>query len=182
MTSLFSGADISGRDDLFTRSIATVLDKAKDTLASAVTVFAIAAVSFTATSVTLAKSTAAVKEVPLEIRDDALERVRSVVSDGTQPNEAARTQAATVIDTLRHHGLDAHRIVADPDGGVAVYVFGGARLQSGARPRYARFLSTNEGDVIAMCVDGGTGEQSIWETDVEALEPSMSRVRSFVLG
>ncbi len=126
---LFSGADISGRDALLSRSAAPVVDLAKDALSRVTTtIFALALVAFTATPGALVRSMGDVGEVPLDIRDDAIHRAETVASDRTQPNRPARAQAIAVIEALRGQGLDPHRVVADPDGGVAVYVFGGARV------------------------------------------------------
>jgi len=113
-------------------------------------------------------------------RDDVLERLRSVSSDGIQPNETARTKAAAVLAALRESNLEPHRVVGDPDGGVALYVFG-HKNRSNER-KYARVLSTNEGDIVAMCVDQSSGRHGVWEADASDLRNTAARIESFILG
>jgi hypothetical protein len=185
-TYLFSGADISGRDELLTSGRpSAVEDQEKwpeSLVRRVVTLFTVAVVAFTCTPANEVTSAGEAPNIIARWRDELLDRLRSASSDRVQPNEIARANAVSVVASLREHDVEPHRVVGDPDGGVALYVFGGRKLHDGRRAKYARILATNEGDVIAMCVDDLAGTHGVWEADVSDLGKAASRIQSFILG
>jgi hypothetical protein len=186
MTTLFSGTDISGRDDLLSR-YATVLaaESVESTpgrvVGRVVTVLTVAFVAFTTTLGWRLTQAGDVHDVTIPFGESILDRVRVASSDGTQPNETARANATAVIESLLDANVEPHRVVGDPDGGLAVYVFARKQLEDGTRHKYARVLSTNEGGIIAMCVDE-TGSRGAWEADAPDLANSVQRIQSFISG
>jgi hypothetical protein len=116
------------------------------------------------------------------MKDEIAQGVRSASSDGTQPNEAARSNALTVVQAFRAAAIEPQRVVGDPDGGIAVYIFGGTSTGNGGQSKFARVLATNEGEIIAMCVDSKTSRPGVWEADTSNLDKSISRIQSFING
>jgi hypothetical protein len=184
---LFSGADISGRDDLLSRgpSPSAVEDdgqQPQSLVMRVVTYLTVAFVAFTSTPMREITYAAEAPSVLARWRDQVLDSVRRASSDGVPPNVTARANAASVLASLRDLDLEPHRVIGDPDGGVALYVFGGQKHLDGTRDKYARILSTNEGDVIAMWVDESSGRHDVWEADPSDLSNALSRIQSFIAG
>lgn len=175
---LFSGRDISGRDDLLTwaKHAARSTGKALGTTAATI------AISFSAFAATAFWSStwgaAATVEAPIDLSDTLIERVWKVRSDNVQPNAKARQTAAHVLAEMEDARMPPDRIVADPDGGVALYVFG----RAAADDRHGRIFAANEGDVIALCVDYRDQLHDAWQVDPRSITDAVLKIRSFVLG
>jgi hypothetical protein len=187
---MFSGADASGRDDLIprrsrqpaprengflTRTAATV------TLALA----SICSVPGDALAFSGRVDVAETTQVPLDERmiddDPTMERVWSVTSEGEQPSEESRSTATTIVDLLRDQTLEPDRVLADPEGGVALYVFGEGMHPGGAHARYARIVATNAGEVGVLLVNRGGGEPSSWDVHERDRASTIQRVRDFLV-
>jgi len=101
------------------------------------------------------------------------------------PTQDAMLTATSILDAMAAHGLVPDRIVADPDGGIAIYAF--QRSQDESPTRYGRVLATNESEVIAACVaprEPATAD-AVWEVVVGLdSEPSntVQRIHDFVRG
>ncbi|HEY4016727.1 MAG TPA: hypothetical protein VGM06_25500 [Polyangiaceae bacterium] len=195
MTSLFSGADISGRDELFSRGSGTSLldeifddlvesvGRARDQLVARVaTSLTVAAVALTSTAELPHEAAAEIPDLTLTLRDESAQRIRAASSQSTQPNELARSNALEALNALRSYDLEPQRIVGDPDGGIALYVFGGKSLPNRGRSKFARVLATNEGDIVAMCSDDAAERPRIWADDGSKLGNTASRIQSFISG
>jgi hypothetical protein len=177
---LFSGADVSGRDLLLTRTSGRKLE---GVIARAVTAIAISATAFTVSPGSEpVRRAASTEAVAIDMGDTLLERVWKVRSDGIQPSDKSRRYAATILEELRESGVEPDRVVADPDGGVAIYVFGKRETEAGEHARHARLLAANEGDVIALCVDYERNSHDAWAAELTDLGPTVRKVHSFVAG
>jgi hypothetical protein len=194
-STLFSGADISGRDELFTRGpSSSVLDgffeevfdeveRIRGLLVGrAATTITIAAVALTSTFGSVPGASVEFPEVAWVLRDEVAQRIRSASSQSTQPNEAARSNALFALCALRSCDLEPHRVIGDPDGGIAMYIFGGRTLVNGGHSKFARLLATNEGDIIAMCADDAVDRPGIWAADRSEMAKTVSRIQSFISG
>jgi hypothetical protein len=173
---LVSGRDISGRDDLLTltKNAARSIGKA---LGATVTTIAISFSAFAATSLwSSGGRLAATVDTPIDVSDTLLELVWKVRSDNIQPNVTARHTAMQILAKMEDARVTPDRIVADPDGGVALYVFG-----RGRDDRHGRILAANEGDIIALCVDYQEQLHDAWQVDAESVPDAVSKIRSFIL-
>jgi len=190
MASLFSGTDISGRDELFTRGsppslldeffadALDVIERAGGLVVRAATVFTIATVALTSTAELVPKAAVEFPKETWTLRDEITAGILSASSQITQPNEAARNNALVTLKVLRSHNLEPHRVVGDPDGGIALYMFGG----NAGRSKFARVLATNEGDIIAMCADDAKERLGLWASDQSELDKTAARIESFIVG
>jgi len=187
---LFSGADVSGRDEVLgpkartTRpsSEAKPPSKPATILARTSAVFAIAAGVCFATSVpTVSVQSAEASQAPIDMQslDPMAARIFSATTDGIPPTTEARAAACTLLQSLRSVGLEPGRVVADPDGGVSLYVFGPG--EENEPRRYARLLATNEQELIAT-FENPKGTRSVWAMKASMLDRAMDRVGSFVRG
>jgi hypothetical protein len=174
---LFSGSDVSGRDLLYSRSVGRKLE---GVIARTVTAIAITAAAFAVTPTTTIQSASSTAAVKLDVSDTLLERVWKVRSDGVQPNDKARRYASAVLGAFRDFGFEPDRVVADRDGGIALYVFGRGKLAGGSSARHARVLAANEGELIAMCVDNERNQHDGWEAELGDLDPTVQKIQSFV--
>ena len=82
----------------------------------------------------------------------AIRGILALEPEGEPIEHAARVRAAEIVRTMEPQ-LFAERIIADPDGGVAIYAFGEATIESGARRRYARIGVANDGAVMLSMSD-----------------------------
>ncbi len=177
---LFSGADVSGRDELFATSerpdgvfTPPPIARATTTVAFALAV----AMAFTTAGVFI--DTAQLVDIPIQIGFGSVaDQIRLAASDRTQPNDTARDLALDVLERMRALGISADRAVGDPDGGIALYVFGGRRTKLG-HPKYGRVVMTNEGDVVAMCVDHIAKKQRVWDASSD-VDSALTSIRAFV--
>jgi hypothetical protein len=179
---LFSGDDVSGRDLLLTRSTSRKLEGVLGRTAAAVAITLTAIVISPAEPPLAVGRAAGTTGAEIDVSDTLLERVWKARSDGIQPNTKSREHASAVLDEFRESGIEPDRVVADRDGGVAIYVFGRREVAPGAHARHARILAANEGDLIALCVDYEHDTRDAWEAKLGELEPTISRVRAFVAG
>jgi hypothetical protein len=180
---LFSGADPTGRDDLAPRGsvkpgrsglAGNVVRTARTLTLGAATVFAaqFAVLSFT---------TPARADVSFRIDDATLDAVRSARSRGEPPTPESRSTAAELVLMLRRFELEPERVLADPDGGIALYVFGGAARADGSRVRYARVLASNTGEVAILFVDRDrTTSPHALDVGKREREAAITRVREFL--
>ena len=187
---LFSGSDVSGRDELLGRVKATAAprsavkpSKPNAPVARTATVFAIAlAVCFASsfTEVSLRSAESADVPIDMDVLDPTAARISNVTSSDVAPTTEARSHAYALLDALRAVGLEPSHVVADPDGGVSLYVFeSGDPTQD---RRYARLLATNERELIATFEDPSAKTRSVWPIRGARLSHDIDRVRSFVLG
>jgi hypothetical protein len=89
-------------------------------------------------------------------------------------------EAVGLLQALRADGLEPSRIVSDPEGGVAVYVFSSEVLESGSHTRYARLSRTEEGEVVGLLVDRSDKMHEAWAIESGELESAVERMRAFV--
>lgn len=186
---LFSGADVTGRDDLLGSKPRTVrpspakAKKPAPVLARSTAVFAIATSVFFASSLSPVLGQAA-DVADVSIRLDAIDpiaaRILTTSSDGVAPNGIARQRATQLLEALRAQSLEPSHVLADPDGGISLYVFG-PEHHSQAR-RYARLLATNENDVIVTFENPAQTSRHVWELKPAKLSREIDRVGSFVRG
>jgi hypothetical protein len=111
--------------------------------------------------------------------DPLVESVWRVESDGARIEEAARHAATEALVALREVGLTPERVLADPDGGVALYVFGDETIEGGARARYVRVAASNDETLTVLCVDRETSERTAWDASSD-LGASLVRVAEFL--
>lgn len=174
---LLSGRDISGRDDLLTwaKNAARSTGKA---LGVTVATFAISFSAFAATSFwSSGWQSASTVDTPIDISDTLLERVWKARSDNIEPNVMARHTATQILTEMQDARVTPDRIVADPDGGVALYVFG----RGSREHRHGRILAANEGDIIALCVDYQKQLHDAWQVDPGSVADAVTKIRSFLL-
>jgi hypothetical protein len=177
---LYAGADVSGRELLLGRGSGRKLE---GVIGRAVTALSITVAAFIAEpSGPQIRHAVGTDAVQLDVADILLERVWKARSDRIQPTDKARRRASAVLEGFREAGIEPDRVVADPDGGVAVYVFGRRELQPGTQARHARVLAANEGDLIALCVDYEHNTHDVWETDLVELGATVSKMQSFLAG
>ncbi len=97
--------------------------------------------------------------------------------DAPAPNEAAIYLADTVITALLHADAVAiHRVAADVDGGVAIYIF--AKTPSNA---YAAFHCTNGGELVSLRNEPGSPVSAI-DVNFEDISSEAQRAVRFVMG
>jgi hypothetical protein len=120
-----------------------------------------------------------VDQAPITI-DRTMDAIARLRSDGEQPTEESRATAATLVGLLRQQQLEPSRVLADSEGGVALYVFGDHILPGGSHSRYARIVATNAGEVAVLCADR-RDPANVKAWDVQGSEErAMVRVRSFI--
>ncbi len=187
---LFSGADVSGRDEVLGPKARTTRasreakppSKPANILARTSAVFAIAAgVCFASSVPAVSVQSAEAADVPIDMQslDPTAARIFDARTDGIPPTTEARAAACTLLVGLRSVGLEPSRVLADPDGGVSLYVF--APGDESQPRRYARLLATNEEEVIAT-FENPQGTRSVWPVKADSLDRAMDRVSSFVRG
>jgi hypothetical protein len=115
----------------------------------------------------------------VELDDDALlARIWAVDSDGVSPTTKSRERAAEILEALRSNHIEPERVLADPDGGIALYVFGTEQMPSGARSRYARIGVTNDGEVLVLCADRATGTNDVWT--MRGIGRAIGQIQEFI--
>ena len=182
---IFSGADVSGRDELLIRNIVSASGANDPThrelsnpIAKSPGIFTIAiVVGFLSTPTQLARQAVDIGEVAIDLRDidELAVEINVVRSERVQPNDLARRKASEMLALWRSANIEPVRVAGDPDGGIALYA-------RGSGSGYARVLATNEGDLIVTCVDHSSGKQGLWALDESNAEASIARIRSFVIG
>jgi hypothetical protein len=116
-------------------------------------------------------------DMPIDVSDTLLERVWKVRSDNIQPNVTARRMAVYILAKMEDAQVTPDRIVADPDGGVALYVFG----RDSRDDCYGRILAANEGDITALCADYREPLHHAWQVDAENIPDAVIKIHSFIL-
>lgn len=111
--------------------------------------------------------------------DPLVDAVWRVESERAPIEDGARHAATEALVALREVGLVAERVLADPDGGVALYVFGDRAIEGGARARYVRVAAANDESLTILCVDRETSERSAWDVSSD-LAASLVRVLEFI--
>lgn len=119
-----------------------------------------------------------------EIRNQ-IDRIRDLGEDwngygAPAPSTAAIAKFERVLDTLLEAGFEPERVVADAEGGIAAYFFGGTPLAGGSRPRYAKITVDNEGDILILLHKRDEGEPEAWQVPSEEIEDALVRIREFV--
>lgn len=76
------------------------------------------------------------------------------------PGEMSIIHAGVALQRFHEKGLDAERVSAMPDGGVAIYYFGLDRIEGGARALYARVAIPND-DTICLTLANRSNETSM---------------------
>jgi hypothetical protein len=180
---LYSGSDPTPRDEVIPRrkvsgrqgfafdSIARTAASAAFALSSVCTVNVGGPFTFRGVHV--------IDEAPITI-DRTIDAIVHLRSDGEQPTEESRATAAALVGLLRQQDLEPSRVLADSEGGVALYVFGDHVLPGGGHSRYARIVATNAGEVAVLCADRREpGKVKAWDVHGSE-ERAMERVRSFI--
>lgn len=97
----------------------------------------------------------------------------------TPPTDAAILLAEGLLSSLGD--LEPHRILADPDGGVSIYLAGEQRTQDGGAPnRYVNFLFLNDGEILVTRADRDAGDSKIFEIESDGLVSEIVEARSFL--
>jgi hypothetical protein len=110
--------------------------------------------------------------------DPLVDAIWRVEPERAPIEDTARHAATEAVVALREVGLLPERVLADPDGGVALYVFADRTIEGGARARYVRVAAANDENLTILCVDRETSERSAW--DVSDLAESLVRVAEFI--
>lgn len=170
---LYSGSDPTARDDLFT----TVEDVTRDTwqgvVRAATKVVELLFHGGVGSDVALPIASVATDDVPLNA-DPILERIWTVDADGITPNARSRNVATELADLWARHDLEVDRVVADPEGGIALYAFAGAR--------YVRLAAMNDGTRVALCADPKAADHRAWRVNEANVLESIRRARAFLAG
>jgi hypothetical protein len=187
---MFCGADPTERDDLLSEATKPVAEEARAnrppegaamrTAASFALVLAIVCTPASAAVGIRAPERPAVIDLGLHDDDPLAQIVRTVTSDAEAPNDASRATAQLLLDHLRGEGINPERAVADPEGGVALYVFGDEVLPGGARARYARLAAMNDGSIVAVCADRREDRQDGWLVTRGGVDAAVARIRKWV--
>lgn len=119
-------------------------------------------------------------ELDLAAEDWAWSQIRIVDTDGEHPNEVSRRAALDLLQQLRAQGLEPDRVVADPDGGVALYMFAERMLGDGSHPRYARIAAMNDGEVVASLADRERDTHEAWDVTASQRSRAIRRIEEFV--
>jgi hypothetical protein len=182
---LFSGADPTARDALLTVRPPGVRTRDLGAFArTAMTVtFALASICSVQSSAFAYPGHVEVgSEIAPVIVDETGQRVLDVRSDGEQPSVESRRIATELVDRLRAEDLEPDRVLADPEGGVALYVFGESQLSDGSHSRYARIVATNSGEVAVLCADREGGSPLVWDVKRGDRVAAVKRVHAFLRG
>ena len=189
---MFCGADPSPRDDLLSEATEAVPDETGEPASgNGFVVRTVATVALAVAVVCTPMSAAlglAIPDGPVVVGlgfdddDPIAQAVRTVTADGEPPSDAARLGAERLVDRFRAGGLDPDRAVADPDGGIAIYVFGSDVLAGGARARYGRVAAMNDGSIVAACVDRTQNQDEAWDVRSDGVDGAVERIRVFIEG
>jgi hypothetical protein len=184
---MFSGADASGKDELIPkrsrREPAPLENGFLARTAATVTLALVSICSVPGTALAFSGRVDVVEtaRVPIDDEDPTIERVWSVGSEREQPSQESRLTATTIVDLLREQTMEPDRVLADPEGGVALYVFGEGTHPGGAHARYARIVATNAGEVGVLLVNRQGGVPSSWDVQEGDRASTMRRVRDFLV-
>jgi len=174
---LFSGADVSGRDKLLVMTSPTTPPASAVTpIARSSTILALAvAVAFTCANTTALAHSADVSNLPVrvDLRQTVDHQIQTAISEREQPTADTRVATLELARQLRGANLGPDRAVADPDGGLALYIF--------AVGRFARIVRTNDNEIIVTCVDTAHDKQATWDA-TGALPNALRRLHAFLVG
>lgn len=98
------------------------------------------------------------------------------------PVHASLCLARTVLDCSAARNLSVDRVLASPEGGVALYFFGGSPDAEGTYPKRACIEADNDGDVLVSLVDLRADTTRVLETatDLDSLCEALEVVYGFV--
>lgn len=97
------------------------------------------------------------------------------------PNRFALSAADYVLALCPDWGLSFDRIVAIPDGGLAIYFFGSSLTPAGAHRLVARLAFGNDAAKTLLLEDVESGESSLTDEETsEGAEDILERIRSHI--
>jgi len=99
------------------------------------------------------------------------------------PNATAAELAKQILRRAQATSiLEPERIVATPDGGIAIYFVSSQTLKGGAPQKYARFIGDNDGEILLLLHNrvSETSEVEAIVVDDEAIDDAFDRVEGFL--
>ncbi len=102
--------------------------------------------------------------------------------NGEPPSTMASAIARQALERIRAHGLDAERVAALPEGGVAIYCFSVERIKGGAHAKYARLSIPNHDTVCLTLADRAAERAEVVpvRTDSAGWADTVERISSFL--
>ncbi len=103
--------------------------------------------------------------------------------DGIPPNRFVIDTAERVLERCADEELRSDRIVAIPDGGLAIYFFGTGLATTGAHKLVARLAFDNDGATTLLLEDLDTKESSVTDEEIgeeDLIDEILDRIKSHV--
>jgi hypothetical protein len=105
--------------------------------------------------------------------------------DGIPPNRFVINTAQRVLERCAYAELPWDRIVAIPDGGLAIYFFGTGLTTTGAHKLVARLALDNDGATTLLLEDVGGQQNNITDEDIaddDLVDEILDLIKSHISG